>query len=110
MNHETAATDWEHLRTDESRQVENVLREHFESADAYRYNSASLRVRVVDPGFREQSREDRDDLIEPVLASFDESIQADIMNVVLLYPGETEESFRAYIMNEEFEHPGRSML
>jgi len=103
-------TDWQQLKTEDSRTVEHVLREHFESADAYRYNSASIRVRVVDPRFKGLSREQRDDLVEPVLDSLDESLQADIMNLVLLYPGEVSESFRARIANEEFEHPGRSLL
>lgn len=111
MNSEqTTVPEWERLRTDESRGVEDVLREHFQSADAYRYNSASLRIRIVDPSFDGLSREQRDDQVEPILAQLDESIQADIMNLVLLYPGEDRDSFRAYVNNEEFEHPSRSMI
>ena len=78
--------------------------------NAYRYNSASLRVRVVDPSFKGLSREERDDHVEPFLSELDDNTQADIMNLVLLYPGETRESFRAYMNNEEFEHPSQSML
>ncbi|HEY5314827.1 MAG TPA: hypothetical protein VIK18_19995 [Pirellulales bacterium] len=102
--------EWQSLRTDESRLVEELLRQHFESADAYRFNSASLRVRVVDSRFREKSREQRDDLVEPILAQLDEDTQAEIINLVLLYPVEEQESFTAYINNEEFEHPPKSML
>ncbi len=106
----TTISEWEGLRTDESRKLEAALREHFQSADAYRYNSAALRVRVVDPRFKGLSREQRDDLVEPVLSSLDESTQGDIMNLVLLYPGEERDSFRAQIFNAEFEHPSESML
>lgn len=110
MSHNTAASEWEHLRTDESREVEDLLRQHFESADAYRYNSASIRVRVIDPKFRGLSREDRADLVEPVLSQLDESTQADIMNLVLLFPDEEKDSFQASINNDEFEHPSQSLL
>jgi len=110
MSNKTSAFEWEQLRTDESRHVEEVLRKHFESADAYRYNPASLRVRITDSRFRGKSREDRDELVEPVLETLDEETQADIMNIVLLYPNEVGESFQARINNEEFENPLESML
>lgn len=107
---QAVASEWERLRTDECRHVEEVLRRHFQEADAYRYNSASLRVRVIDPSFEGLSREERDDRVEPILATLDESTQADIMNLVLLCTGEVDESFRAAISNQEFEHPTESML
>jgi len=110
MSNETAVSEWEHLRTEESRHVEDVLRQHFQTVDAYRYNSASLRIRVIDPEFKDLSRERRDDLVEPILSTLDEGTQADIMNIVLTYPDEARDSFRAYINNEEFEHPSKSML
>lgn len=90
--------------------VEELLRKQFQEADAYRYNSASLRVRVVDDKFKGLSNEKRDDLVEPILSKLDESTQADIMNLVLLYPGEEREVFLANINNEEFEHYTKSML
>ena len=104
------ATTWQDLRTDESRKVEKVLLEAFESVDAYRYNSASLRVRVVDPRFRGLTNEQRDDMVEPVLAKLDRDTEADIMNLVFLYPGEVDESSDAFLINYEFEHPSESML
>jgi hypothetical protein len=104
------ASEWEAMRNEESRGVEDLLRRHFESADAYRYNSASIRVRIIDSRFRDLTHEQRDDQVEPVLEQLDSRIQADIMNLVLLYPGEIDDSHRAAINNEEFEHPSRSML
>jgi hypothetical protein len=111
MNSQKATVpEWEQLRTDESRAVEDALRKHPQAADAYRYNSVSLRGRVIDPGFQGLTREQRDDRAEPILARLDENTQADIMNLVLLYPGEIEDSFQANIGNEESEHPSRSLL
>ncbi|MCC6126536.1 MAG: hypothetical protein IT426_16370 [Pirellulales bacterium] len=103
-------SEWEAKRTSETRHAEEIMRRHFESADAYRYNSASVRVRIIDPRFKGLSREERDDLVEPILELLPEDTQSDIMNLVLLYPGEEGESFRANMMNAEFEHPLESML
>jgi hypothetical protein len=51
MTH-TFAPLWEANRTDETRKVEDVLRNAgSERVDAYRYNSASIRVRVIDSRF-----------------------------------------------------------
>jgi stress-induced morphogen len=103
-------SEWEARKTNETRNVENILRKHFESVDAYRYNSASVRVRIIDPKFKGLSREERDDLVEPTLDLLPEDTQADIINLVLLYPGEEHDSFRANMMKLDFEHPLESML
>jgi septation ring formation regulator EzrA len=50
-------SSWEEKRTEETRSVEELLRQHFERADSYRYNSASIRVRVVDSRFEAMSRQ-----------------------------------------------------
>ncbi len=101
---------WKKMRTDESREVERVLREKFPDTDAYRYNSASIRVRIVDPRFDGKSTEERDAMVEPHLEKLPERTQADIMNLVTLYPDETTKSFKALIANREFEDPSKSML
>lgn len=62
MSNATVAT-WEAKRTSETCDVENALRTAgFQRADAYRYNSASIRVRVIDPRFDGLSPEQRDAL------------------------------------------------
>lgn len=104
------ARDWRRLRSDDSRMVETALRQQFETVDAYRFNPASLRVRVIDSKFRGLSREQRHNLVEPWLETLPRETEADIMNLVLLYPGETEDSSRAFLFNEEFEHPAESLL
>jgi hypothetical protein len=98
------------MRTDETRAIESLLRSEFAQTDAYRYNSASIRVRVIDPCFQGKSTEQRDTLVEPLLAKLPESTQADIMKLLTLYPGEPEASLQALVANADFEDPSQSML
>jgi len=108
----TSVPPWERKRTAETRQIEDLLRRVFQQVDAYRYNSASIRVRVVDPVFRGKSEEKRDAIVERRLKELPEATQADIMNLLTFSPEELDEktSFRTWSLNEEFEHPGRSTL
>jgi hypothetical protein len=110
----TSATRWEAKRTDETRQVESVLQKAgFEQVDAYRYNSASIRVRVIDAKFEGLPSEPRDAMVEPHLEQLPERTQADIMNLFTFAPSELEESsktFRQFLLNTEFEEPSPSML
>jgi hypothetical protein len=98
------------MRTDETRRVEAVLRKEFPNSDAYRYNSASIRVRVIDPRFERMPVDERDAVIEPLLGQLPGETQADIMNLILLSPSEIEASCRKSLVNEEFEDPSESML
>jgi stress-induced morphogen len=98
------------MRTDETRMIEELLRKTFPQADAYRYNSASIRVRVVDPRFKGKSTERRHAMVESLLEQLPRETQAEIMNLVTLYPDETEGSFEALALNEEFEEPSPSRL
>ena len=105
---------WEDKQTAESRMVREVLlRAGFTRVDAYRYNSASLRVRVIDARFETMPRDERDSLVEPHIEQLPETTQSDIVNLVLLSPSEFEQpekSFREWMQNLEFEHPSPSML
>lgn len=102
------------MRTDESRMVETELKKAgFDRVDSYRYNSASLRVRIVDAKFENVDREKRDLMVEPVLDKLPEKTQSDIVNLVLLSPSEFENpsmSCREYLLNIEFDDPSPSML
>jgi stress-induced morphogen len=99
------------MRDADSLEVERVLREEFPETDAYRYNSASIRVRVVDPRFEGKSDEERDSMVERYLDRLPENLQADIMNLLTFAPGEAEEgSLRDRLMNLEFEDPSPSTL
>ena len=68
---------WEEMRTEETRMVEETLRKGTPNTDAYRYNSASVRVRIIDPRFEGKSTEERDAMVEPLLEQLPEGIQAD---------------------------------
>lgn len=110
----TSAYSWEAKRTVDTRQVEEALRKAgFEQVDAYRYNSASIRVRVVDSRFDGLSPEKRDEMVEPYLAKLPERIQADITTLFTFAPSELQQApntFREYLMNAEFDNPSPSML
>ena len=85
--------------TAETRKVEQVLLEHFPEYPrgyppaAYRYNPASIRVRVVCQRFKGMNRTERADLVYPVLEkNLSEDTWWDIGLVLLLTPEEIEES------------------
>jgi hypothetical protein len=105
------APRWQAMRTSDSRQVEDLLRGEFAQADAYRYNSASIRIRVIDPRFVGKSVEERDAMVEPYLDRLPQSIQSDIMNLLTLAPGDSEGGpLRDRLANLEFEDPSPSGL
>jgi stress-induced morphogen len=100
---------WERLRTPESRLVEELLREEFPNADAYRYNSASIRVRVIDERFHGLSQARRDAKVERLLKQLPPEIQNDIVNLITLTPEEALPESMS-LVNLEFERPSRSHL
>lgn len=107
------ATLWEAKRTAETRMVEDVLRQHFKQADAYRYNSASIRVRVIDPCFDGMSREKRDAMVEQYLDTLPAETQRDIVTLYTFAPSDLERTsttFREQMLNAEFEAPSPTML
>lgn len=108
-----ATPPWEEKRTDETRNVEEILKQHFEKADAYRYNSASIRVRVIDAKFEKLSREQRDAQVEPYLATLPEDTQRDIVSLFTFAPSELEQTpttYREHLLNTEFVHANPPML
>ena len=110
----TTTRAWEAKRTDETQMVERVLKEAgFETVDAYRYNSASIGVRVIDQRFEGMSAEKRDAMVESYLEKLPERTQADIMNLFTFAPSEiyqTPKNLREFFKNNEFEDPSPSML
>jgi hypothetical protein len=77
------------------------------AADVYRQNSASIRVRVVDPSFADEPKGDRHDRVWKFIAEHlgDEELQ-EISVLLLLAPGEQPSS----LMNVEFDDPIPSRL
>jgi hypothetical protein len=109
----TAATKWEGMRTDETRAVEAFLGKQFEQVDSYRYNSASIRLRVIDSRFEGRSREERDTMVEQWLDQLPAETQRDIVTLLTFAPSEltqTKLHFREWLLNTEFDDPSRSML
>lgn len=110
----TATTHpWEAKRTSETSDIEDVLRQHFKRADAYRYNSASIRIRVIDPRFEGMPREKRDAMVEPYLDSLPPETQRDIVTLFTFAPSELEQTprtSREYLLNTEFDDPSPSIL
>jgi stress-induced morphogen len=109
----TATTPWEAKRTDETRGIEDLLRRHFQNADAYRYNSATIRVRVVDPSFEGKSREERDAVVEPYFDQLPDETQRDIVTLLTFAPSElaaTGTNLRERLLDAEFQHPTPSKL
>jgi len=104
---------WEAKRTPETRMVEDLLRQHFQQADSYRYNSASIRVRVIDSRFEGLSREKRDAMVEQWLDRLPPDTQRDIVTLFTFAPSDlvrTPTTFREYMLNTEFDDPSPSML
>lgn len=84
--------------------VRQRLAQEFSRVDAYQYNPASIRVRILDERFRNLPKLDRIDLIEPFLEQFSDDVQQQIIFILCLAPGEeTDPSFWA--LNREFEDP-----
>ena len=109
-----SALPWESKRTDETREVEEALRKaEFERVDAYRYNSASIRVRVIDSSFEGMPTEKRDAKVEPLLKQLPERTQADIINLFTFAPSELQQTskiFKEFLLNTEFDDPSPSMM
>jgi hypothetical protein len=109
-----SASLWEAKRTTETMLVEEVLRKAgFQQVDAYRYNPASIRLRVIDPRFENLSDELRDGMVEPFLNQLPESTQADIVTLFTFAPSElhrTPKTLRSFLLNAEFDDPSPSML
>lgn len=110
MSHATAPR-WHAMRDARSRRIENVLRSaDFLGTDAYRYNSASIRVRVIDDRFIGLAPEQRDALVESHLRQLPQDIQEDIMNLLTITQDEAEHMSRYWLRNREFEDPSPSSI
>ena len=71
-----------------------------------RYNSVSVRVRIIDPDFAGKSMVQRDDAAWKVLDTLPADVREEISWLLLLTP----EEVRTSLMNQEFEDPSPSVL
>jgi hypothetical protein len=74
--------------------------------DAYRYNSASIRIRIIDPDFQKMDRAIRHDLIWELLEGLTEDTASQVTLLLLLTPSEVKRS----LANMDFEDPIPSNL
>lgn len=96
----------EKIKNNETEMVEQKLKLHFSNVEVYRYNIASIRVRIIDVQFQGKSKSDRHELVSAYLDDLPEDIQSDITVLLLLTPEEITYS----PMNVEFEYPSPSRL
>lgn len=83
--------------TEETKSIERMLDKHFPQSSrdlprAYRYNPASLRIRLVDPQFANKNRVQRERIVLPLIKTLPENTRLDIMFLLLLAPDEVEDS------------------
>lgn len=69
--------------------------------EAYRQNSVSVRIRIVDPSFKGQSRAEREDDVWAALNQLPDETVAEVSLLLLLTPDEAKKSFA----NQEFDNP-----
>jgi hypothetical protein len=97
---------WETMRTAETRRIEERLRAAgFAQVDAYRFNSASIRIRIIDPRFEDKPGSERQDLVFPVIDKLPKRTREDILLLLTLAPSEVGKVNRRTLINLEFEHP-----
>jgi hypothetical protein len=103
---EDLAPIWEPKRTAETRKIEDLLRAAgFAQPDAYRFNSASIRIRVIDPRFEDKPVSERQDMVFPVIDMLPKRTREDILLLLALAPSELGRVNRHALVNLEFEHP-----
>ena len=110
---ETMRPAWETMRTAETREIEDGLRLHFEQVDAYRYNSASVRIRVIDPCFDGLDDGERRDLVRGHLKALPRRGWVDMLLAFPMTPAELDPEptlTSAYLRNLEFDNPTPSEL
>ena len=74
--------------------------------EAYRQNSVSIRVRIIDPDFAGIEKADRHNTVWQILEKLPENVQSQISVLLLLTPAERKKSFAS----AEFDDPIRSKL
>src|ERR1700690_936317 len=92
----------------EEKRIAEALAQRFpaKSITVRRYNSASIRARVIHPLFDGKPIVEREALVDPLIANLPKNIQAQITILLLLSPKETKES----LMNLEFDEPSPTLL
>lgn len=100
-------------KTDEYvKRIMDTLRAEYEpkhpkaKIEAYRYNPASIRVRIIDPDFAGKDLVARDEMVWPIVELLPEEVRAEITLLLLITPRERDTSFGSM----EFDDPTPSRL
>lgn len=99
-------------RPDETiKQIVNALKDYERghpnaTIELKRQNSVSVRIRVLDVGFKGKPRSEREDEFWEALERLPEDVVSEISMVLLLTPDEARDSFASF----EFDNPIRSRL
>ncbi len=96
---------WEEKKTEETREIESLFRPEFPKTDAYRFNSASIRVRVIDDRFEGKSIAEREAMVLPLLKNLPKKTRDDVLLLLTLAPSEQRTFNSQTLMNLEFEQP-----
>jgi hypothetical protein len=97
--------------TKETRLIERELKKAFPSADsiaAYRYNSVSIRIRILDSVYKDKNRVEREAMVLPAIRALEQKIQDDITVLLLLTPAEHRR--KESMLDLEFDDPMPSKL
>jgi hypothetical protein len=105
-----ALPSWENRRTNETCKIEKRLAKDFPTTEAYRFNSASIRIRIIDSRFEGMPIDEREDLVWPLLDMLPKQTRADISLLLLLAPSEIGVLNRHMLVNLEFNDPRPSRL
>jgi hypothetical protein len=101
---------WESKKTDETRNIETLFRPDYPGTEAYRFNSASIRMRVVDPRFEGKSIAEREAMVMPLFRQLPKRTRDDVLVLLTLAPSELKSFNNQTLMNQEFEQPLPSQL
>jgi hypothetical protein len=102
--------EWDSKKTEETRKIESLFRTEFPHTDAYRYNSASIRVRVIDERFERLSIAEREAMVVPLLRKLPKKTRDDVLVFLTLAPSEQKTFNSQTLMNLEFEQPVPSRI
>lgn len=102
--------EWEGKKTEETREIEALFGTEFPKTDAYRFNSASIRVRVIDERFEGKSIDEREAMVLPLLKKLPQRTRDDVLLLLTLAPSEQGTFNSQTLMNLEFEQPIPSRL
>jgi hypothetical protein len=74
--------------------------------EAYRYNPASIRVRIIDADFVGKGLVEREEEVWPIIESIPEDVRMEVSILLLITPSERKQSLGSM----EFDDPTPSLL